>query len=48
MKLGADVSDEVLQERMDNQYVNKCCSLIYTVSFQCLCSLCLWFIVIIE
>ena len=32
MKLGEEESDDVLNERQANQYVNKCCSLIYTVS----------------
>lgn len=32
MKLGQDVDDAAVQERIDGQYVNKCCSLIYTVS----------------
>ena len=33
MKLGAEISDQVLNERINGQYVNKCCSLQYTVSF---------------
>ena len=31
MQLGQDVTDSELKERMDSQYVNKCCTLIYTV-----------------
>lgn len=33
MELGKDVGDEVLQARIDNLAPNKCCTLIYTVSF---------------
>ena len=33
MKLGAEISDQALNERINGQYVNKCCSLQYTVSF---------------
>ena len=32
MTLGKDVSMETVEQRMNDQYVNKCCSLIYTVS----------------
>ncbi|KAF6024898.1 ACSBG1 [Bugula neritina] len=30
IKLGSEVPDEELQQRMEAQYVNKCCALIYT------------------
>ena len=33
MELGKDVADEALQSRIDNLAPNKCCTLIYTVSF---------------
>ena len=33
MKLGAEISDQALNERINGQYVNKCCSLQYTVGF---------------
>ena len=37
MKVGQDVSDDQLQQRIDAQCPNKCCTLIYTVS--CICFL---------
>ena len=33
MEVGKGVSDETLQERMDELVANKCCTLVYTVSF---------------
>jgi hypothetical protein len=35
MKVGQDVSDDQLQKRIDAQCPNKCCTLIYTVSYIC-------------
>lgn len=32
MELSKDVTDEVLQARIDNLVPNQCCTLIYTVS----------------
>lgn len=32
MALGEDVPDEILEKRMADQYVNKCCKLMFTVS----------------
>ena len=36
MEVGKEVPDETLQERINELAPNKCCTLVYTVSFDCL------------